>query len=489
MDESAGAGRRLHPLSLVVGPLQALRGWVAPLAIAVAVGGIGGLGRQLGGLLIFVIPFALGLVGQLVWILRLRYRLTGTDLHLRTGVLQVQERTIPFERIQNVNLSEPLVARIFGLASLTIETAGAAGADVRLSYVALPEAERLRTLLASSRQFPENSAVIGDDVLFEAPLSELLLAGATANRVGTLAAIVAAGFAYADDLGWSGDVFAWLERRAGVLGNSLVVVAAAAVLAALLVGWVTSIAATVARFYDFSLVRRGDDLHRSHGLLSRSSGLIPLRRVQLVLVKRPLVWRLLHRASLVASTAGSPGKPNTGVGLVAPIAPDGRIGGLVAQVMPDVVYDEIDLTPVSRLAIRRGFVRAALPGLLVFGAASFLDLRFLAGALAWALAAFAWARARYAALGYRLGDDATLTARAGVFTRSTWVVPEDKVQAVAVVSSLFQRRLGLSTVLVGTAGSGIGRISIVDVAHPTARHIADHLSMVSAATAFAGDAV
>ncbi len=489
MDDSGGSGRRLHPLSLVVGPVQATRTWVAPLAIALAVGGFGGLGRELGGLLIFFIPFALGLVGQLVWILRLRYRLTGTDLHLRTGLLQTQERTIPFERIQNVNLSEPFVARIFGLAALTLETAGAAGADVRLSYVALPEAERLRALLASPRQFPEDAPAADDEVLFEAPVSELLLAGAAANRVGTLAAIVAAGFAYADDLGWSVDVFAWLERRAGALGRNLVVVVAGTVLAALLVGWVTSIAATVARLYDFSLVRRGDDLHRSHGLLSRSSGLIPLRRVQLVLVERPLVWRWLHRASLVASTAGSPGKPNSGVGLVAPIAPDWRIGGLVAQVMPDVTYDETDLTPVSRLAIRRGFVRAALPGLLVFGAASFFDLRLLTAAIAWTLAAFVWARARYAALGYRLGDDATLTARAGVLTRSTWVVPEDKVQAVAVVSSPFQRRLGLSTVLVETAGAGTGRISIVDLEHPAARRVADRLSEVSAATAFAGDAV
>ncbi|VVB97963.1 Bacterial PH domain protein [uncultured archaeon] len=70
---------------------------------------------------IFLIPY-------LVWI-ELRYRnytyyIAETEMIIRRGVLRIERTTIPFEKVQNVNVSRSVLERLLGLATLKIETAG-----------------------------------------------------------------------------------------------------------------------------------------------------------------------------------------------------------------------------------------------------------------------------------------------------------------------------------------------------------------------------
>lgn len=52
------------------------------------------------------------------------FSIDETHFHKQYGILHKKSVTIPFERIQNVNITRSLVDQIFGLASLDIETAG-----------------------------------------------------------------------------------------------------------------------------------------------------------------------------------------------------------------------------------------------------------------------------------------------------------------------------------------------------------------------------
>ncbi len=70
---------------------------------------------------IFLIPY-------LVWI-ELRYRnytyyIADTEMIIRRGVLHIDRTAIPFEKVQNVNVSRSLLERLIGLATIKIETAG-----------------------------------------------------------------------------------------------------------------------------------------------------------------------------------------------------------------------------------------------------------------------------------------------------------------------------------------------------------------------------
>ncbi len=53
-----------------------------------------------------------------------QYEVDLTGLQIDSGVIHKKHVTVPFEQVQNVNIERSLVDRFFGLAKLSIETAG-----------------------------------------------------------------------------------------------------------------------------------------------------------------------------------------------------------------------------------------------------------------------------------------------------------------------------------------------------------------------------
>jgi len=57
-----------------------------------------------------------------------RWEVTATAVYTQTGWWTVQRRIAPMSRIQTVDYAEGAISRLFGLASVTVTTASAAGA-------------------------------------------------------------------------------------------------------------------------------------------------------------------------------------------------------------------------------------------------------------------------------------------------------------------------------------------------------------------------
>ncbi|BDV29551.1 PH domain-containing protein [Microbacterium terricola] len=85
------------------------------------------------------------------------FRITGDEVEVRSGVLFRTHRRAPLDRVQGVNLTRPMVARLFGMAKLEVVGAGL-DANVKLEYLSTTNAEEVRTdilRLASGRQLAE----------------------------------------------------------------------------------------------------------------------------------------------------------------------------------------------------------------------------------------------------------------------------------------------------------------------------------------------
>ncbi len=59
------------------------------------------------------------------------------DLRVHSGVLQRKERRVQLSRLQSVDVTQPLVARIFGLAAVRPEVAGSSSGATTLEYLTL----------------------------------------------------------------------------------------------------------------------------------------------------------------------------------------------------------------------------------------------------------------------------------------------------------------------------------------------------------------
>ena len=73
-----------------------------------------------------------------------RYQVAEGYVRVNTGFLFRQQRQARLDRVQAIDIVQPLLARIFGLAELRFEVADAGESAVRLAYLRADEARQLR---------------------------------------------------------------------------------------------------------------------------------------------------------------------------------------------------------------------------------------------------------------------------------------------------------------------------------------------------------
>lgn len=318
--------RRVHPLS----PL--LRMWAVLVGVAAVV--IFQQAEQLGRLrdlladsslptalvvlvAVVAVPvvFALGWLVSLPWWHAAGYRVDDEEIAMRRGVVSKQVRTARFDRVQAVDLVEPLAPRLFRLAGVKVETAGGADSAVSVEYLPRKDAEELRTTLlhlvngtpqdaddhwplvdgAGDQGTPggEGGTVIVPPIPIGLSLAAAALSGAT---VAFLITVVV----------------------------SLTTPAGLALLVPVAVGVVPWLWGVLNTSWRFTARLSGDVLGVTFGLTERRRQSVPLARIHAVQVSQPLVWRLLGWWKVKVDVAGY-GDENSNGGSTTTILPVGDL--------------------------------------------------------------------------------------------------------------------------------------------------------------------
>ncbi|WP_328781188.1 PH domain-containing protein [Streptomyces canus] len=388
--------RRLHPIT----PLR--RAW-APVAVVIgwAVHDPDQTQRQLTRLttttlliaLAVIVPAA-ALYGFLTWWFT-HFAVTDSELRIRTGLLFRRTAHIRLERIQAIDVTQPLLARVAGVAKLRLDVVGTDKKD-ELAFLGEREARALRAeLLARAAGFaPETAHEVG-----EAPARELLhtpprdLALSLVLTGATWGSLVAA--LVVPPLLWMATHSAWT-----VLATALPLLGAAG-------------ASSVGRFvteYDWTVGESPDGLRIDHGLLDRTHETVPPGRVQTVRIVEPLLWRRRGWVRVELDVAGSSNS------VLVPVAPREVAEAVVARVLPGVTVPP--LSALSRPPRRAG---RCVP---------------------------VWWR------GYGLAvTDSVFAARQGLLRRSLALVPHAKVQSVRLAQGPWERLWRVADVHVDTGAN------------------------------------
>ena len=457
---SDDAPRRLHPatvvLSVIRGAPSTLLGLPAILAFTSDFN------------LLYVIALAIvatlvaGVFRWLAW-RRFTYALTDDAVVIEHGLLSRNRRTIPFDRVQDVDIEQQLLARIFGLAKVSLETGSAGKDEGALDSVSLAEAQRLRGVIRQRAAVAHAEEVASEGVepaaqeshvLFAMPFPRVLLWGLFNFSLVWLAVIFGA-LQYVED--WLPfDMWDW-SRWAGEadpreVASHLAVSAwlSLALLFAVL-GVVAGVVRTVLRDYGFTLTDEGGRFRRVRGLVTHTEAVIALKRVQLALIESGWVRRALGWSGLRLQTLGGSGDAG-GRQEVAPFAREDEVDGLLAP-LDWARPNPAELRQVSRGHIWRALVRLVGVPLVAILIGSFFLLPVLfALILLVPILAVALLKRRYHRYGLP-GD--TLFVQRGVLSRQMWILPVRNVQAVSIRRSWLQRRLGTASVLPDTAGAGV----------------------------------
>ena len=312
------------------------------------------IGSVIAGIVVLV---ALVAVYQVISYKHLYYELGPEEFNLYSGILNKKRVHVPYQRIQSVDQHATLIQRIFGVCSVSIDTAGgAANKAVIVPYVQKTQAEELRRELFARKQYavavrngaapdaavaamasaagvPAQALHEGANVLdapaeiwqdvrgvfggaavdtgrvtYEYGMSnkELVFTGLSNNTaffvvvVGIVGAVSQFMGQMAPILSGSmeplvGNVVATSVR---LFGGSLIAAGVATFLAASLVLWLLSAIGACVSYGGFRACRRDNRIEVEHGLLQHRFQGVDVDRVQSVMVKQSFIRRLLGYCEL-----------------------------------------------------------------------------------------------------------------------------------------------------------------------------------------------
>lgn len=463
--EAPAPERRLHPLSFLFVFFAQSKGVLVALGVIVLFrrGGLSDVVGALAGAAVLAL-FAF------IKARAFRYRLTGDELVVREGVFARTERHIPYGRVQNIVQRRNPLHRALGVTELRLESAGGREPEAVMAVITLEAAREVEALLRAGVGAPGAAALAEPPP--ETPLvvlspGEILRLGLVTSRgwVAVGAGFVVLASTPAVDGKALRVAFRWL--RQGLQGWSAAPVtpalgpetalAALGVLGLLLATIkLLSVVMAFLTFHGFQLRRSGERIRTEAGLITRSSASARLDTVQRLLVAESWLSRKLGRRWLsCAVAAGGANENDDGRRLswLVPVGTPAQVSAVLKDLDPRLDLEALTWRPLHPRAWSRKLVvlatwatAASAPAVFLLGP---LGLVLWAALLALAVvAARGWARfARHA------HDGEVIAFRAGWWRRRwtvTWVA---KGQVVVLSQSPFDRRRGMATVVLDTAGT------------------------------------
>ena len=442
--------KRVHPVSPLV------RGWIALAALAYVVGrdqaegwfSGGGMrlpqGQALFWTLLALAAALLVISGAffLSWWFT-RYQLTSDHIRVHSGVLVRRQRQARLDRVQAIDIVQPLLARIFGLAELRFEVADAGESAVRLAYLRLPDAQALRARILSGasgapteaagggQEDSEDPTVPGEREVLVLPagrvIASALLSGTTVFLLLAVAAVVV------------------LTVTTGEIGS-------VAAMVPVIFGFGSAYWGMFSSSFNFRASVSRDGIRIRSGLLDTRAQTVPPGRIQAVAVRQPLLWRITGWYAVSVNVAGYGAASNGDAQARTRLLPVGtreEVLRMLALVLPDAGTAD----PVTAFT-------AGMSG-------SGSDAGFTVSPR----------RARWLSPlsrrrnGYLVTETAVLS-RHGFLWRSLEVVPHSRTQSLALEQGPVARRLDLADlVLHSTPGPVSPRITQIDAG--TARQLLD----------------
>ncbi|TRX58077.1 PH domain-containing protein [Thalassomonas sp. M1454] len=394
-----------------------------------------------------------------------QYRLSNQQIEIRSGVFSKKYINLPFSRIQNVELTEPLYYRPFGYTCMQLDTAGSIKQEAKVVAINKRKALQLKDEILAAHK-PENVTTnteqdspeqSEDEVVLDTRnLDDLVIHGITNNRVW----IFIAGLApFIDQI--SDKIGQWLylfgfnvEQYFEFEGKSGWQIATTAISLTLMVMipiTIFSIIGSIIAFHDFKLSKSGDRYIRRSGLFTRNEVTMRLSRLQVIVRQQDWLDVLLGRINLKFEQSNAnfqqtqPGQLTNKI--IVPSVTRKECQFLIDDAYPENQLADIQFKRVSpRLLVRNLFI-FVMPITAIITSFVYVDqpVDMIIYVLVFALFISALITMSYLRKGYAV-DDNFIYVRKGCLGVDYYCFPIYKVQQTSFKQSWFLKQRQLCSI-------------------------------------------
>lgn len=513
MSGSVSERQGLHHFSLLFEVATRIRQNLIPAIFAsfsVVSGGI--IGLYIGASI-----FGIAIVISVIRYFTFRYQVIGNEFHVEQGLVFRQQKTIPLDRIQNVDSIQNIFHRMLNVAEVRIETASGSEPEATMRVLGLSQLQQLRdNLLKANASKPVRESLVGnntafaletaksntDQVVLEISPRQLIHLGLLSNRGQVLAGVV---LGYLIQGPTASFVPSWLNPfrslenvdsmnrdsvRNAIRGVSseaggaivslggyyhklgttgMVLVGVLFFLLLVLLFRLFSAIWHVLRFYDYRLTVQGDSLHVNCGLFTKISATVPRDRIQVISVNQTWLMKFFGFVSVQLETSGGSEESSddatqtVGRKCFIPIMKASELERVLSTLHRDLHWTPTEypwraLAPrafarTCRLPILMGLIIVSI-GIVVYGV--FAKNAGLWVAIWGGIGALAITFVEWKQSKSRkyARTDRYFIYQTGVFRKIVSICFLDRVQSVQLSQSPFDRRWNMATLQFDTAGSG-----------------------------------
>ncbi len=427
--------------------------------------------------IILISVITLILVGSFLQYWFFKFKQEDNKVLINDGVFKKNHRVIQFDRIQNINILQPLYFKPFDLVTLQIETAGAKGNEADLAGISKEFAEYLRNQVLqqqhSINKTQENSESFEQDkpqVISEASLKDLIKYGISSNGVFWFFVIIAPVIGLADDymekLVSKEDVSRIIEwLGGGFTGNLLMVIGA--LLMTVFLMFTFSILGAILRYFRYQLVliksnnsnranSKEQSLKRSSGLLTSYEESLKLQKVQSIITQSNFIgcWLKVNNLTLGQVSTGQANAKNKKSLFVIPARTSNE-----SSILQEIIFDDspnnIETNGISKRYINKTILfKIFLPSLLICSVVYYNSglLWLVAVPFLLSLIILPLVIKRWRAYQFGMKDGYGIFQR-GLFGFRHVLFPLYKIQRVEVQQSPIQRRRDLATLKIYLASN------------------------------------
>lgn len=462
-----GRGERLHPSSLVFELGKSFVSIVV-MGIAVLVLAAGDRGQAF-----YMFVFVPVLVRALTRYISLRFWLTEDHLVVREGILFKKTRHVPYSRLQNIDTVQGPLHRMLDVVEVRLETASGTEPEAVLRVISTSNLAKVRDSV-----FPEP---VGGEARAEesgageaanpAPVEPLPVFRMGVTDVALFGLFSQKGLAYASGSLYLIYELGLMERATSLLGGAYrweelldrrPWMAAVGVFGLFVILQLLTVVWAFVTLHGFRVVRRGNDLRAVCGLWTRQSATIARRRIQSLSLREGLFQRLFHRASVKVLTAGGDSTRENHISRkwIVPLTRRSKVQAVLDEVQPEarfegLAWNHIHPRATGRMFRRWLFVLALPQGFAVYH----LGPWALAALPVFVVQGYLLARWRAARLAWAVSDGAVFL-RDGRLTWTRTCVRFSKIQSVSYLQSPFDRRAGMASIRIDTAGASSGDLEL-----------------------------
>ena len=392
------------------------------------------------------------------------YKLSTDTVEIKQGVFKKSHLDLPFKKIQNVKIVQPLYYRFNKYSLIELDTAGSAQEEAKIVALPLVLAQGFKQMILQIKSTPkahtepDTPQIFSDGdqeiLLNERSILDLVIHGISNNRVWIFLGFLAPFFNTIGEninsiLNTAGiDLSTYLNYQNQSIGLFILHILTI-VLLIMLVIVSFSVLGSIFVFYKYQLSQLGDRFIRRSGLFTKHEVSMRLSRIQIAVQQQDWLDLLVQRTNLrfeqntsVPTSGNQASNINNASKLVVPSVTIGESAQLIRTTFNVKEFASIDFKPISKRFIVRTLLVSIMPllllingftiiaielGLGIFLLLAFINSLFVAGVF------LRWWRWGY----YFEGEFVYI--RKGFLGLNYYVFPIGKTQQVILKQSVFMR--------------------------------------------------